>query len=387
MTTLQRTRQQLDPAGSTGVAAFTIFLASGALLYAIVMTVRGESEISQPIFASLALALLATASLILVVASRPTRSPLKARTHAVIQAVALFAVVCEALGQAGSNTYIRDDWGPSTLGVLLVALGPYRPAREIVAGGLCSAILIGIITYFEVPSLVTPGPPLAFIVVAVTPMLALSLSAATFSQGVVASIERWRKRASAASVGLVLEFREGIARSVQQDRVTILNRDVMPFFAEVLARDTITNADRDRARSIADSIRLVMVEEVDRSWLEALVELKGVERVNRDGAAEEIVHDPQRVASAMTVDQRTAIRALIVAFSAIPGFSRDRVRMTLFDDGTLNHAVITAQLPLTESSARSAFAPFLAVVRAVFINLEVDFVQSKLTLRFSFEHA
>ena len=387
MTTPERTRQQLDPAGTTGVAPVAIFLVTGAFLYAVLMTVRGRSEISVPLFASLALALLALAGLIIIAASSPDRAPLTARTHAVAHTVAMLAIICEAVGQSGSNSYVRDDWGPATLGILLVALGPYRPAREIAASGLLSAIVIGIITFLEVPSLVTPGPPLAFVALAVTPMLALCFSAAMFSNGVVASIEHWQKRANAASVSLVSEFREGIARSVQQDRVTILNRDVLPFFAEVLSRDTITDADRDRARAIADSIRQVMVEEVDRSWLESLVELTGVERLNRPGAAHEVVDDPHRVASAMTLDQRTAIRAIMEAFIDIPGFTRDHVRMVLSDDGDRNHAVITAQLPATDFVIRSTFAPFLAVMRAVFTNLEVDFVQPELTLRFSYDHA
>ena len=386
MTVIERTRQQLDPAGSTGVAPVAIFLAIGAFLYAVFMTVRGQSEISNPIFASLALALLAIAGLMLISASSPNRAPLTERTHAAIHAIAVLAILCEAVGQWGSNAYIRDDWGPATLGILLVALGPYRPAREIAVGGVCSAISIGILTYFEVPSLVTSGPALAFIALAVTPMLALCFSAAMFSDGVVASIERWQKRAQAASVSLVHEFREGIARSVQQDRVTILNRDVLPFFTEVLARDTITDADRERARTIADSIRRVMVEEVDRSWLEALMELTGVERTNRPGAARVVVDDPHRAASAMTVAQRTAIRALFVAFADHPGFTRDHLRIALSDQGDLNSGVITAQVPVTDSVMRSTFAPFFAVMRAVFTNLEVEFVQSELTLRFSYDH-
>lgn len=386
MTTVERTRQQLDPAGSTGVAPVAIFLAIGAFLYAVSMTVRGQSEISNPIFASLALALLATAGLMLISASSPNRAPLTERAHAAIHAIAVLAIVCEAVGQWGSNAYIRDDWGPATLGILLVALGPYRPAREIAVGGVCSAISIGILTYFEVPSLVTSGPALAFIALAVTPMLALCFSAAMFSDGVVASIERWQKRAQAASVSLVHEFREGIARSVQQDRVTILNRDVLPFFTEVLARDTITDADRERARTIADSIRRVMVEEVDRSWLEALMELTGVERTNRPGAARVVVDDPHRAASAMTVAQRTAIRALFVAFADYPGFTRDHLRIALSDQGDRNGGVIIAQVPVTDSVMRSTFAPFFAVMRAVFTNLEVEFVQSELTLRFSYDH-
>ncbi|MFM9920567.1 hypothetical protein [Lacisediminihabitans sp. H27-G8] len=385
MTTVERTRQQLDPAGTTGVGPVAIFLAVGAFLYAVFMTIGGRAEISNPLFAILALALLAIAGAILIACSSPNRAPLTAASHTAVHVTAMAAIVCEAVGQAGSNAYIRDDWGPATLGILLVALGPYRPAREIAAGGLISAISIGIVTYFEVPSLVTPGPPLAFIVLAVTPMLALSLSAAMFSQGVVASIERWQQRAQAASMSLVREFREGIARSVQQDRVTILNRDVLPFFTEVLASDTITDADRERARSIADSIRSVMVEEVDRSWLESLMELTGVESTNRRGAAGVVVEDPRRVAGAMSIGQRTAIRALLVAFTNIPGFTRDQLRIVLSDYGGRGHGVITAHLPVADSVLRSTFAPFLAVLRAVFTHLEVDFMQPELTLRFSYD--
>ena len=386
MTTIERTRQQLDPAGSTGVAPVAILLCIGAFLYAVFMTVRSEGEISKPVFASLALALLATAGLVIISASSPNRAPLTERTHVAAHALAMLAIICEAIGQSGSNAYIRNDFGPVTLGILLVALGPYRPAREIATSGLCSAILIGIITYFEVPSLVTPGPALAFIVVAVTPMLALCLSAALFSNGVVASIDRWQKQAQAASVSLEREFREGIARSVRQDRVTILTRDVLPFFTGVLTRDTITDADRDRARTIAESIRQVMVEEVDRSWLESLMELTGVKRTNRPGAARLAVSDPHRVASAMTVGQRTAVRALLGAFMEIPDFTRNQLRIVLSDDGCHIHGVITAQMAFTDHVMRSTFAPFFAVLRAVFTNVEVDFVQPELKVRFSYDH-
>ena len=386
MTTIERTRQQLDPVGSTGVAPVAIFLAIGALGYAIVMTVRGEAEISNPVFASFALVLLAIAGAIVIFGSSPNRAPLTAGTHAAAHAIAVLAILCEALGQWGTNAFIRDDWGPVTLGILLVALGPYRPAKEIAGAGMLSAITIGLITYLQVPWLVTSGPPIAFIAAAVTPMLALCFSAAMFSDGVVSSIERWQKRATAASVSLVRELREGIARSVQQDRITILNRDVLPFFSEVLARDTLTAADRDRARMIADAIREVMVEEVDRSWLESLLEQAGVERTNKPGAARAIVDDPHRVAPVMTVAQRTAIRALLVVFITIPGFNRDHLRIVLSRDGNRNHGVITAQVPITDHILRSTFAPFLAVMRAVFTNLEATFGRSVLTLRFSYDN-
>ncbi|MBG6106524.1 hypothetical protein [Frigoribacterium sp. CG_9.8] len=387
MTTLERTRQQLDPVGTAGAAPVAIFLCSGALLYATFMTLRSQSEISHPVFALLALALLGIAALIIICAVTPTRAPLTRGTHVAAHAIALAAIVCEALGQFGSNAFIRTDWGPVTFGVLLVALGPYRPAREIASCGVCSAIVIGVITFLQVPSFVTPGPALAFIALAVTPMLALCLSAAAFSHGVVASIERWQAQAEETSVSLVRELRTGIARSVQQDRVTILNRDVLPFFTGVLARGTVSDIDRDRARSIAESIRQVMVEEVDRSWLESLVESGGVQRRNRPGAARVVVSDPHRVAPAMTVSQRTAIRAFLVAFTDIPDFTRDQLRIIFTDFQGRREGIITAQLPFFDSAMRSAFAPFFAVLRAVFANLEVEYIRPELTLRFSYDDA
>jgi hypothetical protein len=60
--------------------------------------------------------------------------------------------------------------------------------------------------------------------------------------------------------------------------------------------------------------------------------------------------------------------------------------ITLSDQGDRNRGVIMAQVPVTDSVMRSTFAPFFAVMRAVFTNLEVEFVQSELTLRFSYDH-
>jgi hypothetical protein len=386
VTTIERTRQQLDPAGSTGVAPVAIFLSTGAFLYALVMTIRNSTEISNPLFGSLALALLAIACLLVISGSSPSRAPLTAGVHAAAHTVTFAAIVCEAVSQWGSNAYIRDDWGPAVLGIILVALGPYRPAREIAGAGLISAVSIGILTYLEVPSLVTPGPPIAFVAVAITPMLALCFSAAMFSNGVVSSIERWQKRAQAASVSLVNEFRESIARSVQQDRVTILNRDVIPFFTEVLARDHLTAEDRERARTIADSIRRVMVEEVDRTWLEALAESTGRPRLAPTAPPHRIVDDPDGLAGRMTVVQRTAVRALLVAFGDVPEFTRRGLTISLAESHGTCNVLVNATLPISDFVLRSTFAPFLAVLRAVFTDLEVDFVQPELTLRFSYDH-
>ena len=386
MTTVERTRQQLDPAGSIGTARITIALVIGAYTYALVMTARGEAHHTHPTFAVLAHVFLAIAGATAIFASRPSRAPFTARSHAVVHAAALLAVVCEAIGQWGADDYVRDNWGPVALGILLASLGPYRPVKEIVGGGIFSAVVIGVIAFSQVPSLVTRAPSLDFVVVAVIPVFAPVLATVIFSGGIVCSIERWQKRAQARPGGLASEVRESITRSVHQDQVTILNREVLPFFRAVLERGTITNADRDRARMIANSIRQVMVEEIDRSWLESLLERMGMARTNRAGAARVVVVDPQHVASAMTVAQRTAIRALLVAFADTPGFDRCHLRIVLADVGDHNEGVITAQVQLGARELRSSFAPFFAVMRAAFTDLKVNFVHSEITLRFLYDH-
>lgn len=377
----ERTRQQLDPPGTTAIHPITVALCVGAFLYAVMMTVVGHSEISTPLVSVLGLTLLAAACFVVIVSSRSGHAPLTGRAHGIAHILALGAIVAEVTSQWGSNDYVRDDWGPIALGVILVALAPYRPAAEIASSGTLSAVFIGVLTLAQIRGFVTHAPPIAFVVVAVTPMLAFCYSASMFSNGLVESIERWRKRAAEASTSLVMEFRESIARSIQQDRLTILDGDVLPFFSEVLASERITDADRARAGRIADSIRRVMVEEVDRSWLETVVEHAD------DGASQhQIVFDPGLLAACMVTDQRTALRALLVALREADGFDESRLRITLFQRGGRCHVRLDAHLEVSDYGMRSVFAPFFAVVRAVFTEVEVDFLRSELTLRFSYEH-
>ncbi|HAM25704.1 MAG TPA: hypothetical protein DCP11_03125 [Microbacteriaceae bacterium] len=379
------TRQQIDPAGSTGMRVVTIALTGAAFVYAVALTTTGIPEVTNPAFTVAALAALAVACAILVAMASPYRAPLTARTHFVVHALALAAALFEVIGHWGHNQFIRDDWGAISLGLLLVALGSYRPMREIVTATTVSALFFGFVTLLEVPNLATKASPIAFVIVATVPLLSLGYAAAVFSREIVESISRWQRRASEASRSLVKELRDGITRSVQQDRVTILNRDVLPFFTELLAAGQISNRDRERAREIADSIRRVMVEEVDRSWLENVIELAGGSGPGRSGAAKVVVDDEHRVAALMATDQRTALRALLVALIETSNFDRSDLRISLSRSGPSYHGRLVANLTLSDFLIRSNFAPYFAVIRSVFTDMSIDFDAPTLTLRFSYE--
>lgn len=379
----ERTRQQLDPAGVIGMRPTTIIAAVAAFGYAAIMTFREPEHTHRPVIAALALILLAIACGIVVVQSSPFRAPLSSRTHVLVQGFALVAVTLSVAAGWGMNESVLDDWPAISLGILLLALSPYRPSREIVGAGVLIAIFIGFLTLLQVPMLAASAPPVAFVVATVTPMLALCFGSAMFSSNFVSSLERWHRRAELATQKLARQLRAGIVRSVQQDRVTILNRDVLPFFTDVLARGEVTEADRDRAAQIADSIRSVMVAESDRSWLEQVVE-QAVHGQGEEHLAD-FVHDPERLAPMITTRQRTALRAFLVALFDEPGFDRHSLRFEFGRGGRGCLGILTATVDTSDYAMRTALAPYFAVMRVVFTELQVEFTQSKLDLRMSYE--
>ena len=386
MKVAERTRQQLDPAASAGIAIVTFALCCGAFCYAVVMTLRSLGQISNPVISFVGLAILAIGCIFVLIATEPLRSPVTRSAHAFALSVVILAAITEAVSRLGSNTYVQDDWGPIAIGFVLVALSPYRPAGEIAWGGVIAAGCVGLITFIEADGFVSRGPAVAFVVVAMTPVIAFTAAGAVFSHTLMTAIERWQRRARDESLSLEREFREGIARSVQQDRVTILSRDVLPFFTQVLATRTLDDDDRARAREIADSIRRVMVQEVDRSWLDNVLEIAASVGTRGSGSSRIVCEDPSNVAALMTTDQRTAIRALLVAILDVRPTERKNLTIILSRDDTFCHARISAELDLNDYVMRSTFAPYFAVMRAVFTELEVQFLHPNLTLRFSYEH-
>ena len=429
MSERERTRQQLDPAGTLRIRPLTILLSAGSFGYAVVMTVRSTGDIAYAALAVLALVVLAGACATVVIATSPYRAPLTRRVHILVHLLVLLAVVLSAAAEWNTNRHIRDDWWPVSFGLLLMALSHYRPAMELAAAASLSAIFVGFLTLFQSHSLVGDAPPVVFVLVAVVPMLGLCYAAVAYGNEVVNALECWKKSSGLTSASLVDRFREGITRSVQQDRVTILSRDVLPFFTEVVARDTVTDADRDRARAIAESIRSVMVAEADRSWLEGVVEVAAGRVLDCDGDALQQVSDDARLATRMTSDQRTILRALIIALFDEPSFDSCSLRIVLVPDGLVPDGLVpdglvpdgrvpdvlvpdgrvpdvlvphgpvldrlnpdgpivrvavTADIHATEHAVRSLVVPYIAVMRVVFNETRVDLAHPRATIRFSY---
>lgn len=375
MTSVERAFQQLDPLGTLVGRPMTYLAAAGIPIYASVMTWLNRYDIDYPILAVAALAVVAITSAVLVYGSSPLRAPFSQRLHVLVIGTATVAYLLSAVSMWQSNAFVRDDWGPFVIGLTLLSLSQYRPPKEIASTGLVLALFVGVVALLQMHSFTTDTAPILFSLVTMTPILAMSLASATFGRFLIDGLVRWRKRALRAVMSFASENTGWIARSVQQDRVTILNQEVVPFFAEVLRKGAIDAEDRERARRISDAIRALMVAEVDRTWLDAvLAQVGGQPSI-----------DPERLAILMSTDQRTAVRAAIVALAAHPAFVPEALSVSIHSDDGRQLATIAATLSTSDNVLRGEVAPYLAVLRIVFADFKVEFSDSTLRLRFSYE--
>lgn len=372
----ERTPHQLDPAGSAGSRVFTRVLMAGTLGYAIVVTLITSRQIGDIALAVAALVLLVASMTVMVVGAKPERAPLKRPCFLLALALVLAAVILESVSTATTNTSTLDGWGPISVGFLLLAFGSYRPARELAIGGIIAGGVVGTVVYFEVPFLSTKAPALVVVVVTVTPLLALCCGGIVHSLSLVRAFESWKNGSPDDMHAVASRLEDGIARAVQHDRAAILSRDVLPFFGDVLERGSLTAEDRERAATIAESIRSVMVAEIDRSWLEGVVAAI---------VPTADVVDDENLALFVSAAGRTALRALIVAIADCEGFDGRSLRIELCSEAGLGIGVLSAHLS-PENAPRVDYAPYFALFRATFRSFDLEVHRGDLSVRFSFDY-
>lgn len=374
----ERTLQQRDPLAAIVGRPTTYLAALGVPIYAGIMVWFNLDDLDDLGLAIASIFVIAMTGIVFAFASSPLRAPFTTRMLVVITLGGLVAHVLAAASMWESNAYVRDDWGPSALALYLLALAPYRPAREIAWAGVISAVLISVLTIWQSASFVTPVPVHLFMLAAVTPLLILSLGAALFAHELVGGLERWEQRATMSPSKLGDGKSEWIARSVQQDRITILNQEIVPYFSSLLASESVTPQDRERALELSGAIRAIMVAEMDRSWLDgALEDVGGSESPTR-------IDDDGRLADRMTADQRTVLRALLVALHSQPRFDQHSLRIEIEETEGGALVMMRAIIDASDHTMRNSLEPYFAIMRILFADLHVDHLQPVLTLRFSY---
>lgn len=380
-----RTIQQIDPLGALGARVYSVLAGVAVVLLALFATWSNPAEVRYPWVAALAILTLAAASLLVIVATDARRTAVGRVPFVAAISLAFGASVLASIATWGTGSSVEHEWGPVGIGILILTFVPYRTAHELAVAGILSSVFVGFVALLRYPPTESGIPTMLYVLAAATPVLALSFAASALVSVVITAVVRWQERALDDVRALASQLHDGIARSVQENRVTILNRDVVPFFEEVLNRADISQDDREHASQISDSIRSVMVAEVDRSWLDGVVEEVGSAILGSDAPGSESVLDPERIAAAMTTDQRTAIRALLVALFGNHEFEPDGFDVVLGREDDRCAVTIRASFRARDGVPDTGLAPYLAVLRVVFLDLRSEIADRILKLRFFYD--
>jgi hypothetical protein len=414
VTARRATQERLDPLGTLAAWPLAPAIAATVLCYSVIATVLQADQVTGPILAVLAVLAMAAAAAILLIAAQPAHSPFGARMHVAMVTLAVLGYVLEQLSRWGSNLLVQDDFGPVGIGLLLLALAPYRPWRQIAASGVAASLVAIALILPQAPHYQITVPVAVFAIVSVVQILAPAVAGAAYSRRIVRSILAWQADARRAIVARTEETRGQMARAVVEQQATALKAGVIPFLAELLERGTVTALDVARAGQLAADVRRSLVAEIDRTWLDSVATRERAALAERGTPGLLVVADPEHRATAFPAEQRAATAALIGALCSAPGFdphslvvqiagstaarpaaARRSARRTpaapsgatgpvaaVVPAARFDTITIQAALDLPPLRVRTLLRPYLGVIRVLFTNVRVTVRRPRITIEF-----
>lgn len=306
----EQTLERLDPLSAAAARPVTTGAALLALVVPPLVLITRSHEVVQPVWFVVAYLAVAAATALLLDRSRPTRPVWQATSAQVFQLLLMAATMASAASTAGANAQLRDDWAPLVVGVLLVASTPYRPAREIVVWTGVHTLLCAALGIVQSPAAVADVPTITFAVTGSFTVAMLGFMAAAYAHSLVTSTRLWQERAWQSAANAARSQRVGLARSVQQQRITVLNHEAVPYLQRIIDTPSLSEADREEARRLARSIRSVLVAEVQKTWAQQMLDDVVARRPRLNIAA--VADDPDDLGRRSALERRTLLRALTV---------------------------------------------------------------------------
>lgn len=381
---VERTPQRLDPLGVQSAWLLVPLIGVVAVVYAIFSTLNHRDQLRSPGLAVAALVVLALAVTVAAIRTHPGLAPVGLWSHVTIIGVAAASACLFDSAVWGQNQRIQDDWGQIAVALLLTAMPLYRPVAEVLTVAVVCAVVVGGLAAAQAPSLQIATHPAVYATVAATPVLALACGGAGYAWTMTGETLRWREVARAGQLRLDRELRQVAQRMVAQERVTALNAEAVPFLTAVLSTGRITDADRQRAHTIAATLRATAVDAVERGWLAETVALALARRgAGADALATSGVDDPDRLDRALSDEQRAIVGAMIGTVAALPGLDTGSVRVAVTDP-SCPEFLLTARVAESRRRLRSALVPFLSALQSVSMEASMRVRADELTVRFAY---
>ena len=299
-----RTQQRLDPLGALAAWPLAPAVALIVVAYTAATTVLQTDQIQHPLLSVFAIVASVAAAGTLVAASRPDHAPFDRPLHLVMLGLAVSAHLLDQAARWGYNTLIQDDFGPLRIGLLLLALAPYRPWREIALSGVVAAVVVAAVTVPQAPFLSIAVPAVIYTIVTVSQVLAPAFAGAAYSRRIVRLLLAWQTDARRAIAARTEEGRGQVVRTVVEQLWAGLGAGVFPLLTGVLENGEVTRADIARAGELAGALRKELVRDIDKTWLDAVVDRDRAGLLERGATPLLIVADPEHRATAFSADQR-----------------------------------------------------------------------------------
>lgn len=374
---MRLTQQEVDPIGGVAAAPLVVVGSALAVGVAVGVTAAQWTTVSAPAVAVLAIALVAAAGAVASISALPGRAPFTADKLWLTVSLAVGAAIAEFVATVGADRAEYDHFGPVVVGALILACGPFSTwVSLLVAGGIATAVL----TILDIGSADASLPrvtAVSIVIVDAVTVLAFAAAAAGYSATIVRETLAWQRQANAAALERDAGIRTGIARSVQQGRVSVLGREVLPFLAHVMTADRITVAEADRARTLAEALRRALKAGLESTWLDDLAA-----SVTAVREATVTVDDPGGAAGRLRSDQRSALTALVSWLSA--GDRVRVIRMSVSSDGGAGRLVLDAD-PGTAAPTRRELERFLAVARSVGLRGDLELTRENVRVEFRYD--
>jgi len=381
----ERTPQRLDPLGVQSAWALVPVLSVIAVGYALYSTLTHLDQSRDPLLTWLGFSVLVVVAVALPVRAHPGRAPVGIWTHVGIVGACLVGACLFTASVWGGNHRIQDDWGQIVIALFLVAMALYRPVPEVLAVASVAALVLGATAVFEASFVAIVTNPLVYFTVAATPIIALACGGCGYAWTMTGETLAWRELARSGQARLEPELLETARRMVNQERITSLNREVVPFLAALLERGDVTDADAEEARSLASSLRTAAVAAVDRTWLgETLAQALSV-RGEATGALEGAtrVDDPHRLERSFTGEERAVVGAIIATVAKLPGLDASSVAVAASNPSSPLFELTCATTD-SRRSIRRELIPFISALRSIGLNAGMRYAAGRLCVRFAY---
>ncbi|WP_353813310.1 hypothetical protein [Agromyces sp. SYSU T00266] len=379
-TALRLTQQEVDPIGAVAAAPLVLAGTILSVITAIALTVWHWDEVGSPIAAIAGVLFVIAAGAVAAVSALPSRAPFTVERLWFAVALAVGGAIAEYVSTVGADRYLYDDYGPLVVGVLILCLAPFSTWISLLAAGTVAASVLAILAVGSAGGSATEANAAALIAVNSVAVLALSAAGAAYSATIVRESLAWQREANAVALERDGGVREGIVRSVQQGRVSVLSREVLPFLAGVMSAERISVGDADRARELADMLRRALKAGIESTWLDDLA--SSIEAARRIPIA---VDDPAATASRLRSDQRPPLTALLSWLGNAERAESIRVEVVATGSGAIVriHAVVGGGAGA--APARREVERFLAVARAVGVRGDLEMTRENMRVEFRYD--